>query len=753
MMKLSTPIALLAFLYSGTSWSALTIVSPTKGQAITSDQKLSVTGACNAKSTSVTIGGGVAKKISATCNGSYSAPLTFSAGSGKKTILVSQTVNGVTSSVSTSINYTEVATEVITGCDCGSVDVTKPCIGKSISFQVTASTPKRITNAPVTFNYNFMSSGGGGAYCGQFANGDYWIAPKAGQSVVVTSISQSGGLGVAAELDPADPSATGLLGKNYNYGNYVADKDLVSKLPVTITTDRNHVLVSAIERNQAVQGNCGTSAITKGCVDAYHFLSFLPSVPANLGADLIRPSIAGGHAKLYSLSDFNFNRLPSLSGLKPKSLALFDEIRRRWAGAFELEYSFSEGGRAFRPHLILDDYSSGVSVAWHDSVAAVIASEYTFEEKKAALASMLTYAKDNYFVFHAPEGPQSPMGGGAGQSQGKYPTIVFFATLVKNPEIAASIAQIAQRPYGDGVTRSYRPVELEQVHSGPHGLVWGDASPEGEKRYWSDLFSGSCFDGATGVCGQNLGKKTSMDPYGFVDGPAENPGEFYMTIGGGAILNIATEMFLMPAMCDVIGTDILYKYVDQKISSGIQVLNDPCAPPDPRESANCAPYYDGTRTPTNCTYYKVTWGPNPAKPGTCIQNAPGQNGRYSNLAGKAAKFSYNPLDFTSAKYLSYKGSKSSCVSKPAGVTFVKTSAALNLTTKKLTWSHPTNWSDGSAFDSSKYLGWYKISYTNTLTGQSQSVTTQGTSWDVLNAKDISISACDHINRCQQMVIQ
>jgi len=605
----------------------------------------------------------------------------------------------------------------------------------------------------VTFTYKF-SSGASPAYCGRFANGDYWIAPQAGQSLSITSITQAGGLKVAAELDPYDYNTTGLLGATYNYGNYVASKNIVSQLPLSISKTGNHLIVSAIERNQPVEGNCGTSSILNGCIDAYNFLTALPQVPANLGKDLLRPSVSGGLDKLYSLSDFNFNRLPQVAGLKAKTTDDLEIIRARWAATFELNFKYSEGGRAFRAHLVQDDYGSGESVSWHDDFATILNSSLTLDQKKAALASLLTFGKDHYFIFQSPLGPKAPMGGGAGQSQGRYPPIVLFASLVRNPEIAASLASIPAQPYHTGTDPILKPTELEQIRVGSNGLLWGDVPAEGEKRYWSDLFKAQCFAGAKGTCAANLGKKTSMDPYFYVDGPAENPGDYYAGIGGGAILNIASEAWLMPVMCDVMGTDLFYKYVDQKMSDGVRVTNDPCAPPDPRESSTCAPYYDGTATPTNCLYYKLTWGPNPAKPGTCIQNAAGQSGRYSNLVGKVAKWSYYAPDFAPTKYATYKGSRTSCLSKPAGVTLVKTAATYNATTKLITWSNPVLWSDGTAFDSSKYLGWYKVTYVS-LSGLQTVEILQTTSFDASKASSLTsvkLEVCDHLNRCQAMTV-
>ncbi len=71
-------------------------------------------------------------------------------------------------------------------CDCGSESASSPCTGSSISVDINGGSDEG--NRSVNFTWQFHS-GGNEARCGQFANGDYWVAPADGQSsVTVTAI-------------------------------------------------------------------------------------------------------------------------------------------------------------------------------------------------------------------------------------------------------------------------------------------------------------------------------------------------------------------------------------------------------------------------------------------------------------------------------------------------------------------------------------------------------------------------------------
>jgi hypothetical protein len=533
------------------------------------------------------------------------------------------------------------------GCDCGSTDQANPCTGQSISTIVSATTVNGVGSVDSIFSWKF-NSGGGDAICGQFANGDYWIAPARGETTVtITAITGSGSISVDA--DPVFESM-GLLDGSNNYGNHDATENIVPNLPVTYSTTTS--LVAAIQRDEVTEGNCGTSAIYGECVDSYDVVTILDSVPADAGSTVLRPNITGESKVMLSLHDFNFSRLPSENYLTGTDAAGFEAIRQRWSHSTEIfamsygangngPFLYSEGARAFRSHALIHNYGSGSARTFINDLMAIFSDDNAFPEKQAALAAMLSYGLDLYHnYFNAPAGVTRRWGQAAGQLGGKYIPVSFMASLLIDPTYANNIKAAAANI--DTTTNDEGPQELGQVHlSAGRSPVWGDyvGNETGPFRkagkYWNDLWHAQCYDGAPGVCNIRIGNKTQRDPHGYIDGPAPKAGGSYMLVSLGVQRGMVAIMHLMPEVCSTINYPAISDYVIALNDNGLDTKNDPCVTPDSRE------ILEGPCNPTanlNCTYYGVTWGPvdpNDAD-SDCIKVATppfNQVGRFKNLHG------------------------------------------------------------------------------------------------------------------------
>lgn len=557
-------------------------------------------------------------------------------------------------------------------CDCGSTDAGSPCTGTNISVEVEGE-------HTVGFSWDF-NSGGSEAYCGQFANGDYWIAPRSGSSdVTVTRVQGSGGASTSVDENPQVESM-GLIGAS-DYGNYNAAENILADLPKTFSKSTS--LVAAIQKNESAHGVCGTKAIEGNCVDAYHVVTVLDSVPPNAGADILRPSIDEAEKELLSLSDFDLNKLPKKSFLAGASN--FEQIRQRWSHSTEVlampddsGIAFSEGGRAFRADLLVDDYAAGVARSWHDDLMVMLSSESSEEEKRAAIAAMLTYGKDLYFAAYDGNQQVRSWGAGAGQHLGRFPPAVLFAALARDPVYANNLKKTSVTTLG--LENYAGPHELEQVNKGPNGPVWGDGfdnlTDTNINSYWSDLLDSQCFDGARGTCNPNVGKKTFRDPYGYIDGPPNEPGTSYMSVSIGPQRALVASMFLIPRMCEIVNFPELVEYVDRVHSTGIQTANDPCAPPDPRENPETCDAY----RLEGCKYYglnntgEATWGPDPSNPSQCIKNGPGQNGRFPESHGTQLGSGGYVSDQVEANWEEIRGKAPRCglarIMAPTNITIV-----------------------------------------------------------------------------------
>ncbi|SMF13419.1 hypothetical protein SAMN02745866_00845 [Alteromonadaceae bacterium Bs31] len=562
----------------------------------------------------------------------------------------------------------------LAACDCGSTNSASPCTGSDINVSVTSS------SKTITINWGF-NSGGEDAYCGQFANGDYWVAPKAGKSLVISQISKSGGYGgdISADINPTTENH-GLLDGSNGYGGYKSSEDITGNLPLTITsgghmlpvrfnagTDINSAasIVAAVQKSETDTDFCGTKQILGECAEVYNVLTVLSAVPPENGSMMLRPNMSGSSKDLVSLDDLELQKIPSFNAFNGYSSDQAANAVKRWNHHTEVfslctlegKY-FSEGGRAYRAHFVSANYAAGVAQSWYNDMASLMSGENSAQEQQKILAAMLSYGLDIYKAVYNDEGENYHYYcSGAGQFLGKFMPPAFLAALSSNSTYRETLKKETERVVGTG----YGPNEIEQVKEGPDGrLVWGDGAagllnPQDVKRYWTELFKGQCYDGASGGCNSNVGKKTTRDPYGYIDGPPARPGSSYASVVLGPQKSMVAMMFAMPEICEAINSQNLIKYVLRVVRHGVWTQGDKCAPPDPRESSDCDVWENGE----NCKYYRVTWGPKPDDLHQCIENGPGQNGRYPQLDGAELGVGYKSTQIERA-WDEVVGNKNTC---------------------------------------------------------------------------------------------
>lgn len=552
----------------------------------------------------------------------------------------------------------------IAACDCGSTDAGNPCTGKSVRVEVTGQ--KTDDYRKVTFNWTF-NSGGNDAYCGQFANGDYWVAPNSGQtSVALDSFSVSGS--GAAYVDE-NPTLGGHGFMTTNYDNLVPTENLQTSLPRSF--NYNTSLVGGAQRDES-KNACGTKSIAGSCIDAYNVLTVLNGVPENAGNTVLRPNISRTVKDLVSWDDIALNRLPSKAFFDGGDADRLEEIRTTWSHHIETlalrlidGSSFSEGGRAFRGDLVTDDYAATVAQHWHVDLMTLFSSENSLTEKKAALAAMLTYGKDIYHAVYNDNGEQELVyGSGAGQWLGRYPAAVFFGGMTNDSKYGLALTKSSES-LGQGDNEIQ---ELSQLNPGPNGPVWGDQRDIYNQydlgRYWGEMLAYKAYDGASGE-GVIFGKKTFRDPYAQIDGPGSYPGILYASVSAGPIKGFAAAMLLIPQMCEITDNDNVVDYAIRITDVGIQTANDECAPPDPRETS-CDTY-----KAEGCQYYGLsntgtaTWGPDPSDLTKCIKNGVDpisgqlQTGRFSSKHGEDFDIGY-PVSQVESNWEAILAGRNSC---------------------------------------------------------------------------------------------
>jgi len=554
-------------------------------------------------------------------------------------------------------------------CNCGSTNSASPCTGQSSSITVVAGTPNGGTAVNNVYSWTF-TSGGGDARCGQFANGDYWVAPASGQSsVVLTGVTSSSHASLITADDNPVVESLGLLNNADALQNYNAANNIIPNLPIAYSTTTS--IVTAIQRNVATEGGCQADNMD-ACTDSYGVLTVLTSVPENAGSTVLRPNIVGETKELISLSDLDFSRVPSKSFLTGTDTTGLETIRKRWSHHSEVfsvwnavctdqQGYCSEGGIGFRSHTMVGGYGASMAVQWYNDLMLLFSDDNTIEEKKPALAAMLSFGNDLYHTIYDSGAYTRTWGTGATQHPGKFMPVALFAALLTDTT-KANVLKLAASHVHD--TTHSGPLELAQVHSGANGPVWGDilnlTGVNFQGSYWSNLMLSQCYDGAPGTCNVAIGSKTMFDPYGYIDGPPNEPLTSYAGSSLGVQKAFLATMFLLPDVCDIVNYDPLTEYVDRVLATGKKALPDPCVTPDSRENiAVCDPYRN-----QDCVYYGVTWGPvTPSDINSVCITTPTppytQQGRFASLDGIAIGAAYTSTQ-VEANWATIRGAASSC---------------------------------------------------------------------------------------------
>ena len=521
--------------------------------------------------------------------------------------------------------------------------------------------PGEAPSRPARFNWIFRSADGSAPRVGQFACGSWWVAPAADDQGV-TMVSLTGNpewKGTARDLlsCDADPVTErhGLLSGKNNYGSYGATENVLPRLPMTFrpATGSCVSLVAAMQRNEAVTSKGGTRLIVGEVADAYCVVTVLPTAPDGGGRNMIRPNITGATKELLTWDDFDLTRLPKYEFLDGKSEEEWAIAQRRWRNstevlsiAAEIEterwgktfHKFSEGGRAFRAHLLVSNYGSGTARTFNSDVLSIFSAENSLEDIKPALAAMLAYGLDIYHArYDIGATARKRWSCGAGQSLGQFLPPVFAAALLKDESKANRLRKTAITNHGDD-PGELGPQELRQIKRGVTGvLLWGDGHPilrpeyklvEQDWRYWAGITAGKCYDGYEGgqTPNPNTGKKTAADPYGFIDGPAVKPGSAYMAVSLGGFRSLAAVMILMPQVRDIVNTDAPIEYVDRVTRHGLWTWPDPVAAPAKVDQDTAHTWWSAK----GCQQWGETWGPNLEDIRFAIENG---KGRFPSLHG------------------------------------------------------------------------------------------------------------------------
>jgi len=506
---------------------------------------------------------------------------------------------------------------------------------------------KASTSREAHFNWLVESENGSEARMGQYACGSWWVAPAADDTGGVRLLSLSGNSensGPDADLLSLDanpsPSSHGLLDGSKNYGSYNSNEDELRNLPKVFdpSTGSAISLVAAMQRPEGltipssegggVVSSAGTKSIKGEAVDAYCVLTILDVPPANEGTNSIRPNIIGDKKEFLTWADFDLSKIPTHDFIPRSTIESFETQRLRWNHSTEVFSmrtwngtsfaSYSEGGRAFRPHILHHNYAGGRAASINNSIISMLGGNNTIEEKKPLLASLVAHGLDIWHFRYGRADFPGAWSSGAGQWGGQFMPAVFATALLLDNSKSNKLRETAA--LNIGADRDQRgPQEMRQILRGNTGvLLWGDGHnptqapttkiPDATRRYWNDLKWGSCYRGATRPCNYNVGKKTTADPHGYIDGPPAKPGTNYFGIGTGNQRGFAAIMVLFPEARSIVNSDDVIEYTDRVHRNGLWTYPDPVASVSLIDQEGCN-IWSSPGDGIGCSEYRNTWGP------------------------------------------------------------------------------------------------------------------------------------------------
>jgi hypothetical protein len=528
------------------------------------------------------------------------------------------------------------------------------CVSASTVITVTVEPSSSVSpnNRNAVWRWTFESANGSDPRTGQYACGSFWVAPASGDTAVrLLSITGSGTPGdndlITLDDDPL-PYSHGLLclGTRTYASNDAAKNDLPD-LPIVYTPASGSAisLVSGMQRNEDETSNGGTSAIVGGVMDAYCIVTVVHSPPPDNGVNSIRPNFVGDTKEFLTWSDFDLDRLPRLSFLGAKTAPQIETIRERWAHSTEVFSmkgydgaafaTYSEGGRAFRAHILHHNYAGGRAQAFSTDFIGLMGTN-DLADIKPALAAIIAGGLDQYHFMYGRSGYPGAWSSGAGQWGGQFTGPCIAATLLIDGTKAARLKKVAADNYSSDPNQR-GPQEFRQIIRGLSGvMLWGDSHDpvaaasstlvqDLHNRYWADFKGGACYTGAIGTCNLTVGKKTTADPHRYIDGPPNAPGSNYMGVSAGNAKALAAIAAMWPEFRAVMNNDALVEYADRINQVGVWALPDPVAPiPVYDQVSECSPWTGGA----GCDDYRVVWGPTVADVRKAVENGVGRFAAY-----------------------------------------------------------------------------------------------------------------------------
>lgn len=411
--------------------------------------------------------------------------------------------------------------------------------GRSGATPAPELTPRSCTEVVqhgVTFTFD------GKQLCGEFANGDAWVAPTSSDGVVVTAMQPAAVDGRNGWM--VNPSSDSDHAYDERVGGYEAD--LLPELPYRAAAGES--LVKAVSATDS----CGNGKGHPPCLASATVLTVLAEPPADLGSTVFRPPYFGDDKPLLSTTSIRTDLLPALPPVEP--LRSLEEVRDRY-DRVQLDHKSNWQGRYLHPAENfrsfdgeeVSNYGSDLARDNNDAALRLMLDD-SVEEKMPALINYLQAGIDWY---------GAGLGGveyraDGGHNVGRKVAVTFAAVLLDHPGMKEVAGRLDDSAYSEN-GQVYVSAETGQA-----------------------LFGKSCSDGEYDeVLDDGKGARDCRDPLGFIDG-GEKPGGLYQKCcTARAFQGSSLAVRLLPGGRGVWNADHFHDYVDRWVESGAVTAPDP----------------------------------------------------------------------------------------------------------------------------------------------------------------------------------
>ncbi len=377
---------------------------------------------------------------------------------------------------------------------------------------------------------------------GQFANGDYWLAPDEpdGRVTIVAMSPKFDGQHHGWQVNPDE---FGPQGFDHRMRGGGFDADLVPDLPYAASPGESIVKTTSHDMGNSSPRPALQSAVV---------LTILAQAPEHDGTRHFRPPYFGHDKPMHHVDELNLALLPSVAAPDTDVPSLADAERR-----FErvwLDHRRGWTSRYIHPVDNMPHYGSGMMRTAGD-VALRLMLDAPIEDRKQAAINYLQWGIDLFAMYEA----GLRWSGAGGHMHGRKLPMAMAAVLLDHEPMKQAVMQREHPAYPDRYDADVWQEDSSVHYAVPaRRVLWGQ--PRG--GYWRRLAEGR-------------GPRSSRDPEGYIDGGDSPGGGYQLCCTSMTWKGTALALHLMPELREVWDYEPFLDYVDRWVHFGAWTLPDP----------------------------------------------------------------------------------------------------------------------------------------------------------------------------------